>query len=396
VPEPVVVIGAGPYGIATAVHLRAAGVPVRCFGDPFSFWRDHMPSRMLLRSPRRATHIADPDRRLSIDRYEDDTGRRCRDPSLTLEEFLDYAGWFRRLGVPDVEQRLVRKVACLDGAYGVTLEDGEQIGASRVVVAAGLGPFGRRPEVFESLSASRVSHASDHADLSVFAGQRVAVIGSGQSALESAALLSERGAEVEVLARASEVRWLSSDDGNTRTPGSLIPLPPTAVGGRLSGWIAAMPDAFRRLPQKQQEWVSRRCTRPAGSGWLRPRLNRVAITCGRFTTKAEERGAGVWLQLDDGSERVVDHVLLGTGYAVDIARYPFLPPELIAKLDTVAGYPLLRPGFEASLAGLHFVGASAARSFGPVMRFVVGTWYAAPAVAHLAQNRRQPLLRFAF
>jgi len=142
--------------------------------------------------------------------------------------------------------------------------------------------------------------------------------------------------------------------------------------------------------------VSTRCIRPAGSGWLRPRVAEVTISCGRFATSAEERDGAVWLQLDDGSERIVEHVLLGTGYAIDVMRYPFLAPELTAQLETAAGYPRLRPGLESSVAGLHFLGAPAAWSFGPVMRFVVGTWYAAPAVTRRVLERRQPLLRFAF
>jgi hypothetical protein len=316
-----------------------------------------------------------------------------------LEEFLDYATWFQRLGAPDVDQRAVREVARADGAFLVTLQDGEQLESSRVIVAAGVAPFGRRPEVFRSLSPSRVSHASDHADLGSFAAKRVVVIGAGQSALESAALLNERRTQVEVLARTSVVTWLGADHQPTHDTRSVrvpIPPPPTAVGGRLSGWIAAMPDVFRRVPDGLQQWTSSRCIRPAASSWLRPRLTEVTISCGRSTTRAEERNGSVWLQLDDGSERVVDHVLLGTGYAVDVTRYAFLSRELIAQVDTVAGYPRLRPGLESSVAGLHFIGAPAAWSFGPTMRFVVGTWYAAPAVTRRALDRRQPPLRFAF
>jgi hypothetical protein len=92
----------------------------------------------------------------------------------------------------------------------------------------------------------------------------------------------------------------------------------------------------------------------------------------------------------------VDHVLLSTGYEIDIGRYEFLSPELVTQVERTNGHPRLRRGLESSVAGLHFVGAPAAMSFGPIMRFVVGSWYAAPAVARLAAGERQPPLTLAF
>jgi hypothetical protein len=81
----------------------------------------------------------------------------------------------------------------------------------------------------------------------------------------------------------------------------------------------------------------------------------------------------VRLTLDDQTERHVDHVLLGTGYRVDIAQYDFLTRPLIANVQRVDGWPVLQSGFRSSVPGLHFVGAPAARSFGPLLHFVAGT-----------------------
>jgi predicted ATP-grasp superfamily ATP-dependent carboligase len=394
---PVVVIGAGPYGLAAAAHLRAAGLPVRCFGEPLEFWRHNMPDGMILRSLRRATHIASPNRALTIDRYEREAGKSLRSPSLLLDEFIEYASWFQRRAVPDLDVRRVARVARADGRFLVGLEDGAQLEASGVVVAAGLGPFGRRPAPFEFLPHSVVSHSSDHSDLAVFAGKRVVVVGGGQSALESAALLSERDAEVEVLARAPGIKWLRDDtEPPTGRARARSLLPPTGVGGMLTGWVAAAPDAFRRTPCQVGPWISRRCIAPAGSGWLRPRVGQVTISCGRFAVRAEPRNGGVWLLLNDHSERVVDHVVLGTGYEIDVAAYPFVDPELATQIDSVGGYPRLGPGLESSVAGLYFLGAPAAFSFGPLMWFVIGTWYAAPALALRLLGHRQPPIRFSF
>jgi len=67
----VVIIGAGPYGLAAAAHLRAAGIEHRIFGEPLSFWRRHMPAGMFLRSAWEASHI--------VDRSEERrVGKECR------------------------------------------------------------------------------------------------------------------------------------------------------------------------------------------------------------------------------------------------------------------------------------------------------------------------------
>jgi len=395
---PIAIIGAGPYGLAAAVHLRTAGLETRSFGEPLEFWTHQMPCGMVLRSRRRSSHIADPDRELTIDCFEQAEGKTLHAPSLLLKEFIDYGQWFQRRAAPDLDRRLVTAVTREDHGFRLELADGDGLKAARVVVAAGLAPFAHRPEPFDSLPASLASHTSEHADLGFLGGKRVAVIGAGQSALESAALLSEVGASIEILARAPSIRWLA-DGGNgavARRPRIPVPLPPTDVGGRVTGWIAAAPDVFRRTPAALQPKVAYRCIRPAGSGWLRPRLGDVTVSCERFAVAAEQRGGGVRLLLDDESERTVDHVILGTGYTVDVRRYPFLAPQLAAEINLAGGYPVLGPGMESSVAGLHFLGAPAALSFGPVMRFIVGTWYAAPALTRRALGRTQPPIRFSF
>jgi hypothetical protein len=88
-------------------------------------------------------------------------------------------------------------------------------------------------------------------------------------------------------------------------------------------------------------------------------------------------GDEVKLMLDDGSERRVDHVLLGTGYRVDISQYGFLSLALLKEVRQLDGYPDLAAGFRSSVPGLHFVGATAARNFGPLLYFVAGTEFAA-------------------
>ena len=117
--------------------------------------------------------------------------------------------------------------------------------------------------------------------------------------------------------------------------------------------------------------------RPAGAGWLKPRTQNVTFHLGRLVESVRLQGERLRLQTDDGSEHIVDHVLLGTGYRVNVALCSFLAPALLRRVDLAEGYPRLDAGFETSSPGLHFLGAPAAWSFGPLMKFVAGTEFAA-------------------
>ncbi len=417
---PVAVIGAGPHGLASVAHLREAGIPTIAFGRTLGFWRETMPVGMLLRSSPRASNIHEPSGQLRLSRFWAQQGRDSKDIRfVSIEDFIAYGDWFQRAVVPDLDPREVVKVARHAGEFTLTLSDGEQLAASRVVVAAGLGPFADLPPVFAELGPALVSHASAAPTLDRFAGRSVAVVGGGQSALEGAALLREAGAEVEVLARSESIFWLTfgwygGKDGPVLPP---APSPaagppsraswrirkglywhgaPTEVGGRLSGWVGAAPDVCRRMPRMARAPLTYHCIRPAGAYWLPERLRAVTITLGVQVRRARERDGRALLELDDGSERLVDHVLLGTGYRIDVTRYPFLAPELADELRVRDGSPKLGGGLESSVRGLHFTGAPAAESFGPAMRFVVGTAYTAPALTQAILGRRRPLFRWAF
>ena len=83
----VAVIGAGPYGLSVAAHLKHAGIATQVFGEPMGFWRHNMPNGMLLRSPWRATHMSSPDGTLSLDAYAAQHGVAADKP-LPLEQFV--------------------------------------------------------------------------------------------------------------------------------------------------------------------------------------------------------------------------------------------------------------------------------------------------------------------
>jgi len=384
----VAVIGAGPYGLSAGAHLKASGVSVRVFGEPMQFWAKKMPEGMLLRSPRVASNISDPTHIYSLEAYEAASGRPPSAP-VPLETFVEYGQWFHKQLGSDLDQRNVSQIRSEQNGFTVTLNDGEETRCQRVVVATGIGPFKYKPKVFEHLDPMLASHCYEGRNIRSFAGKRVAVIGAGQSALESAALLHEAGAEVEVIAKISQLRWIGRHPWlHNLGPISTLLYSEHDVGPAGISRLVAMPKVVHRIPLKLRDRIRTRAVRPAGSKWLPERLNKVKISTGRMVTEASSKGHEVTMKLDDGSERSVDHVLMGTGYSVDIRKYEFMSPDLLSKIRLFDGYPVLSSGLCSSVPGIHFIGAPAARSFGPLLYFVAGTEFASRELtSHIARRR---------
>jgi thioredoxin reductase len=381
----VVIAGAGPYGLSAAAHLRTVkGLEVRVFGEPMSFWDRNMPVGMFLRSNWTATQIADPDGMLSLEAFQAASGVRFSTP-VPLDRFIEYGLWFQRQALPDLDQRKIARIESDPKGFRLSLENGEMVYSRRVIIAAGIGAFAWWPPEFRCLPSSLASHTSEHRDLGKFAGQRVLVVGGGQSALESGALLREGGAEVEVVARSSHIHWLQGWTSKTlhHRLGKLtsrILYAPTDVGPAGISQLVARPDLLRRLPHGLQDRIRKRSVRPAGARWLVKRLQHTPVRLGHRVTSVTVAGEKVKVGLDDGSERIVDHLLLGTGYRVDVSKYEFFAPELAQSIDRFNGYPRLKEGLETSVSGLHILGAPAAWSFGPLMQFVSGARYVSRAL----------------
>ncbi len=381
----VAILGAGPYGLSAAAHLRTIkGLDVHSFGEPMSFWERNMPVGMLLRSGWAATHIADPTQSLTLEAYKAATYSRFSTP-VPLDCFMNYGLWYQRQAIPDLDRRKIVRIESYPEGFRLILEQGELVHAKRVVVAAGISSFAWRPPEFVGIPGSLACHTSEHREFQKFFGKQVLVIGSGQSALESAALLHEGGAQVEIVARSHQIRWLGGLISRTirsrlGTALADVLYAPTDVGPAGISQIVARPDLVRGFPRPIQDWMRKRSIRPAGARWLIARLQAVPKKLGHFVVSAVPAGERIRVKLDDGSERTVDHVLLGTGYRVDVSKYDFFAPDLASSIKRIQGYPELREGFETSVPGLHILGAPSVWSFGPLMQFVVGTHYTGRAL----------------
>lgn len=386
----VAVIGAGPFGLAVASALKAAGIETIAFGGAMSFWRDHMPRGMRLRSPWHATYIGHTKGPLSLDSYAAVLGISPRQP-LLLENFVDYGLWIQAQAVPDLDTRMVGRVETARGGFRLALADGDAVQARRVVVATGLMNQQMIPAVFNGMPAELVSHASEHAGYEAFRGKRVAVIGRGQSACESAVLLKRSGADVELVCR-GDIHWLGyrtlsgNKSWSLRDFASERLASPSRVGPFPLSWLVEVPGFVHRFPEAARDGLNIRSLGAGASGWLKPDFDGIKVNAGSRIVGAAAKDHAIELRFEK-DVATFDHVLLGTGYRIDIARLGLFAPDVLAAIARREGVPALSAGFESSIPGLHFVGASAVGSFGPLMRFTAGTPYAARNVTRFVKAR---------
>src|SRR5262249_55757970 len=150
-------------------------VDARLFGRPMAFWKT-MTQGMVLRSNLRASHLIDAAGPLSVEAFANATGLRLRQPVL-LENFVEYGMWATQMTVADVDECDVRSLSGTGGAFVLGLDDGRRLSARRVVLACGIKAFETMPAGLERLPRELVSHTGTYSDMSMFAGQRVALVG---------------------------------------------------------------------------------------------------------------------------------------------------------------------------------------------------------------------------
>ena len=254
------VIGAGPYGLAMAAEARRRGISTTVVGEPMRFWRRNMPEGMLLRSGRE-WHL-DAAGVHTFDAFVDEPV----DP-IPVETFIAYADWFaEREGIEPLRRR-VTTLTKENGSFTAHLDDGSRIVADRVVAAPGIASFAVEPAgVVERLAPEQWSHTVRTVDFAALRGRRVLIVGGRQSAFEWAALLAEEGAErVDVVHRHdtpefTESDWSFVDDMLARTR-------------ETRGWFRSLPDAEREAIAQRFWQVGRLQLEP----WLAPRIARDEV-----------------------------------------------------------------------------------------------------------------------
>ena len=372
------IIGAGPYGLAVSSYARRLGIECQVVGDPMSFWRDHMPAGMKLRSPT-SWHL-DAAGELTFERFLQASGLEPTEVSpISLGLYLEYGEWFREQSEISVRQAYVEKLEYAEGVpypFIAKLDDGTEVGARGVLAATGLTQYRNVPDDLAALlPPGSYAHTCDYVDFSSLQGKRCLIVGGRQSAFEWAALINEEaGAEIHLVYRHETPSFTESDwdwidelmDRTRETP----------------GW-------FRRVFPEERDGIYQRLW---GEGrlklepWLYPRIqgNNVHLWPNACITGGR-RGAAdsVVVSLDNGKTLEVDQIILATGYRVELAREPYLrDPSIANALKVEEGFPVLDDQFQSDIPGLYFTGQTATRDFGPFFGFGIGC----PAAAWVIGN----------
>jgi cation diffusion facilitator CzcD-associated flavoprotein CzcO len=352
---------------------------------------------MFLKSEGAASSLSDPNRVMTLAHYCVTRALPYQDHTMPipLETFVNYGLTFQQQLVPDVEEHRVVFLAEKQGSFELQLDTGARVTAGQVVVAVGTGDYFKNlPSEFAGLPGELVSHSGDHSHFTKFAGREVIVVGGGQSALETAALLYERGAKVRILMRRPKVVWTPDPSPATRHDAMWrLTQPSSSLGLGWKAWFYSnRPGVFQYLPSKFRSAVVRRALGPAGAWWLKERVEgRVPVLCGRVIRKAWAKRNMVFMSVAclDGTncEMSADHLIAATGYRVDIRSLSFLDAKLLQKLRSYDAAPVLSSGFESSVPGLYFAGVATAKQFGPAMRFVAGVEYAARKITNACKDR---------
>jgi putative flavoprotein involved in K+ transport len=324
-PEPVVIVGAGQSGLATARSAKRAGLRplvLEASGRAAGSW-PHYYASLAAFSP--ARYSAMPDMAFPADPDYYPTG----------DEVATYLE--RYAAALDVEIELNTRATSVTeregGGFVVTTSTGAALDAAAVVAASGSFGNPHRPTLAgQDHFAGELLHVADYRDPAPYAGRRVVVVGAGNSAMQVAHELAQL-AQVTLASR-RPLRFM-----------------PQFVGGHdVHYWLTRT--GFDDLPPA---WLARLVTHPPVvdmHGYSQALEARRPDSRPLFS--ALDGDQVVWA---DGTHEHVDVILLATGYRPSL--------DYLNKLGALDehGMPLHHGGLSTTHLGLAYVGLEFQRSF---------------------------------
>ena len=395
----VVIVGAGLSGLSVAFGLKRQSVANVLVIDRSAEGREGpwvTCARMdTLRSPK---HLTGPDLGLPSltyrSWYEAQHGGEAWDAvgKIDRADWMDYLNWYRRVTGIAVRNRTELEAITPYGdilALDVTTPQGRQrIHTRKLVLATGIeGAGGLLVPGFvrDGLPRERWTHSGEPIDAARLAGLDVGIVGAAASAFDWAVAALRAGARSATLfARSSEfprtevLAW-------TNFPGFLGHF---ADLDSLRRWRFMRRVFDLKVPPTQEMYRAAH----AFPGF------RTELGCGPTAATLED--GRIRLDTPRGAFRF-DHLLLGTGYEIDLARRPELAPfagEIALWQDrftpppgeedeALARYPFLGSSFEflektpgraSFLANIHVFNNGAVPSLGPICNGITGLKYGAP------------------
>jgi cation diffusion facilitator CzcD-associated flavoprotein CzcO len=359
----VLIVGAGPFGLAISALASDKGIDHAVVGRPMEFWHRHMPKGMYLRSA--CDWHLDPLNVDTIERFVELQGKTPKDVEpLSLDFYLSYVDWFQTQKQIEPKPYYVKRLDQLGDHFLATTENDITIRAQKVVLAPGFKHFSNVPtDLKERLAPSAFQHTCEFVDFKEAAGKRYLLIGGRQSAFEWAALLLESGAAAVHLSHRHDSPAFKVADWSWVSP--------------LVDKLVQDPNWFRLLSAEEKESHNRRLWtegRLKIEPWLETRLanDRVKIWPRTEVIKCNEVDDVCRVELSNGEVLEVDEIVLATGYKVDIARIPYLANgNILDRLETRNGFPVLDDHFETSIPGLFITSMPAMQDFGPYFGFTI-------------------------
>ena len=369
----VVVIGAGPAGLAVAASLLAKGKRAEVLeqaSQVAASWRNHY-ERLHLHTVKEASALpgmafADP-----LPRYV---------PRQGVVDYLE--AYAQQHGIRPHFDAEVTAIVPRDGRWLVRTERGPRFLSRQVVVATGANAVPKlAPLADRALFSGRVLHSRDYRHAAPFAGERVLVVGMGNTGAEIALDLAEAGVDVtlsvrspmnivrrDVLGRPSQLTSIALSRLPTRWADAIARLARDLSVGDLSRW-GVRTSTMSPLQQLREEGrtptidVGTVDAIKAGRIAVRPGIERLTPGGARFT---------------DGSDGEFASIVLATGYRPGVEAMfaeTRLPVDANGLPRDVVGH--------GPLAGVCFVGFDL-RQPGGLLRTIAAQ---AQAVAETIANR---------
>lgn len=375
------IIGAGPFGLALAAHAKSLGIDCIIAGNPMEFWRKNMPEGMLLRST--CDWHLDTNNEHTIDRFLETQSQTCKDAEpLSLQFYLNYTQWFIQQKQLNISSLYITRLdQNSDNSFTAVTNDGTSIHAKYVVSAVGLTYFKHIPgEVTACLPSGSYEHTCDMVNMELMKNKRVLIIGGRQSAFEWAALLHEAGAaQVHVSHRHASPEFKTSD----------------------WSWVNELcykldDDSlwFRNSPQEEQDAIAKKLWNEGRlklEPWLKDRIQQEniqlwphtqVVACNKLADQSLE------VRFDNNETIIVDNMILATGYKVNVSNIPFFAQgNILAILAVKDGFPVLDGHFQTSIPGLFITGIPASKDFGPFFGFTIATRTSAKIIGSALVNK---------